>query len=111
METVRTKSSPRMQLDEQHRNAICRAAEAFPEIRKVVLHGSRALGTAGHGSDIDLAIFGPDISHATRLRFHDLLNQQTLIPFFVDVLDYQTLTHADLKKHIDTHGVAIFERE
>lgn len=111
METIRTKSSNRIQLDEQHRNAICSAAADFPEIRKVVLHGSRAMGTAGRGSDIDLAIFGPDITHATRLRFHDHLNQQTLIPFFVDVLDYQTLTNAELRKHIDTHGVVIYERE
>ena len=111
MQTARTKSSSRIQLDEKHREAICRAAAEFPEIDKVVLHGSRALGTADRGSDIDLAIIGPDITHATRLRFHDHLNQQTLIPFFVDVLDYQTLTHADLKKHIDTHGIVIFERE
>jgi len=111
METVRTKSTTRIQLEEEHRNAICRAAAAFPEIRKVVLLGSRAMGTAGHGSDIDLTIIGRDISHATRLRFHDYLNQQTLIPFFVDVLDYQTLNNADLRQHIDTHGVVIFERE
>ena len=97
METVRTKSTTRIQLDEEYRNAICRAAAAFPEIRKVVLLGSRAMGTTDRGSDIDLAIIGPNISHATRLRFHDYLNQQTLIPFFVDVLDYQTLTHAELR--------------
>ncbi len=111
MQTARTKSTPRIQLEEQHRSAICRAAAEFPEILKVVLHGSRALGTAHRGSDIDLAIIGPDITHATRLRFHDHLNQQTLIPYFVDVLDYQTLTSADLKKHIDTHGVVIYERK
>lgn len=109
METVRTKSTTRIQLDEEHRNAICRVAAAFPEIRKVVLLGSRAMGTADRGSDIDLAIIGPNISHATRLRFHDYLNQQTLIPFFVDVLDYQTLTHAELRRHIETHGVVLYE--
>ena len=37
--------------------------------------------------------------------------RETYYPFFVDVLDYQTLTHSELRQHIDTHGVVIFERE
>ena len=100
-----------IQLDSKYRDVICNVAAGYPEIGKVVLLGSRAMGTADRGSDIDLAIIGPDISHATRLRFQDYLNQQTLIPFFVDVLDYQTLTNAELRQHIDTHGVVIYERK
>jgi predicted nucleotidyltransferase len=30
----------------------------FPEVRKAVLFGSRAKGTAKQGSDIDLALYG-----------------------------------------------------
>lgn len=37
----------------------------FPEINKVILFGSRALNTQKEGSDIDLALFGNNISFKT----------------------------------------------
>ena len=89
---------------------ICDAARDFPEIEQVILFGSRALETAGPGSDIDLAITGKDITRSTVLRFHEVLNEQTPLPYFMDVVDYRDIRNDELKSHIDRHGVPVYRR-
>lgn len=80
----------------------------YPQIREVVLFGSRAKGTCKKGSDIDLAIKGdrpmPDIA----LNLQALLNEELPIPYKVDVVDYHSLSHPDLIEHIDQAGIRIY---
>lgn len=79
---------------------------AYPDIREVWLFGSRALGTYKEASDIDLAIKG-ELGSKTLLRLKDDFEESDL-PFFVDLVDYERITEPALKQHIDTHGVCIF---
>lgn len=48
----------------------------FPEIRKAVVFGSRDKGTFKKGSDIDIAIYGEDISFTTIAGLHDRLEEE-----------------------------------
>ncbi len=83
----------------------------FSEIEKAIIFGSRAMGNFKKGSDIDLAIVGANINDQIKTRLSSILNQELPIPYFIDVLDYNGLSNLSLKRHIDTKGKVIYEKE
>jgi len=85
------------------------AARAFPEIRQVILFGSRAKGTHKPGSDVDLALKGDALTYETVLGLTDMLNEEKPLPYFFDVVDYQRISEQALVEHINRVGVVIFE--
>jgi uncharacterized protein len=80
----------------------------FNDIAEVVLFGSRAKGNYKRGSDIDLAIKGASISHRTVAQLHDWLNEELPLPYFFDVVHYETIDEPQLKAHIDRVGTVLF---
>lgn len=78
----------------------------YPEIEKALIFGSRAKGTYKEGSDIDLAIKGKGVSHRTVTALHSDLEDSSL-PYFVDVVAYETISNPALKEHIDRVGIEI----
>jgi len=79
-----------------------------PEIIKVFIYGSRAMGRETPGSDIDLALVtnsDRDISAHVKADLEELPT-----PYLFDVVDYQRITHAPLRQHIDRVGKILFER-
>lgn len=86
------------------------AAKRFPEIRQLVLFGSRAKGTRKPGSDVDLAIVGRNLTYESSIRLSSILNEELPLPFFFDVVNYHSITEPDLLAHIDRVGIVIFER-
>lgn len=102
-------SEIRVDLPLKYLKVIREEAERISEIERIVLFGSRAMNTAKKGSDIDLAIIGTEISHATKLKLYDRLNYETRIPFFIDVVDYNTIQNQALLDHIDQYGVIIYQ--
>lgn len=82
----------------------------FEEIDEVILFGSRALGTHKKSSDIDLAIKGKvDINTLSKLKY--ILEEDTILPYFFDVIIYDNLKNQELKKHIDDFGLEIVSGE
>jgi predicted nucleotidyltransferase len=90
---------------------LTRTAKEFQEIDKLVLFGSRAMGNFKPGSDIDLSCSGKDISRETISKLHHQLNEELPIPYFVDVLAYNTISNRALKTHIAQHGVEIYVKD
>ncbi|MGD8400938.1 MAG: nucleotidyltransferase domain-containing protein [Bacillota bacterium] len=86
------------------------AVSRFPEIEKAVIFGSRAKGTSKPGSDVDLAIWGGGISLTTVARLHALLEDESPMPYFFDIVDYTHLGQAALREEIDRVGRVIFVR-
>ena len=79
----------------------------FPEIEKVVLFGSRALGSYRRGSDIDLAVWlHPDGGQG--IGAISLALDELPTPYLFDVVLYSDISHAPLKTHIDDHGLQIY---
>jgi predicted nucleotidyltransferase len=76
---------------------IANAARRIPEIRQVVLFGSRAKGTHKPGSDVDLALRGDNLDYESAIRMAGILNEETPMPYFFDVVNYETVTEACLK--------------
>lgn len=79
----------------------------FPEIEKAVIFGSRAKGNYKAGSDVDIAIFGDEISFSTIARLHYRLEEEGPLPYFFDIVDYTHSTHKELREHIDRVGKTI----
>ena len=74
------------------------------------MFGSRALGTYKAASDVDLAIFGTAVSRdsASKLKFE--IEEESYLPYFFDVVSYNNISNADLKEHIDRHGMTIYRQ-
>jgi uncharacterized protein len=82
-----------------------------PEIKKVVLFGSRAKGTQRPGSDIDLAVsFGPTVSFGQWLDLQIEMDELDL-PQHIDLVDMGTIDNAELLAHIQRVGKVVFERD
>lgn len=82
----------------------------YPEIYKVILFGSRAKGNYKKGSDIDLAVSGKNLNERLILDIKAFINEELPIPYHVDIVDYSTLNHAELKEHIDRAGKLFFKK-
>ena len=80
----------------------------WPEIEEVILFGSRAKGNYKKGSDIDLAIKGEQCSASLALDLKAYINEELPIPYMVDIVDYNSLQHQNLREHIDRVGVRFF---
>jgi len=76
----------------------------YPQIKKVVLYGSRAKGNFRDGSDIDLSLFADDIE-LSLLQKIELELDDLLLPYTFDLSVYSELKSDELKEHIDRVGV------
>jgi len=76
----------------------------YPQIKKVVLYGSRAKGNFRDGSDIDLSLFADDIE-LSLLQKIELELVDLLLPYTFDLSVYSELKSDELKEHIDRVGV------
>ena len=85
--------------------------QKYPQIEEVLIFGSRAKGTFRNGSDIDLAIKGKDCSPELALKISGTLNNELPIPYYIDVLDYDSLQNAELKQHINRVGLQFYSQK
>ncbi|MBD2230621.1 nucleotidyltransferase domain-containing protein [Phormidium tenue] len=96
-------------LTESDMAQIVAACCQFEEIAAVVLFGSRAKGNYKPGSDVDLAVKGDRITRRTLAQLADLLNEELPLPYFFDVVHYNSLDQP-LVDHIDRVGVVLYDR-
>jgi predicted nucleotidyltransferase len=90
---------------------IIESITTFPEIKEVVLFGSRAKGVQKTGSDVDLAIKGRGVTHETVVRLSAALNEDKPLPYFFDVVHYEGIKEPRLTEHIDRVGIVIYSRD
>ena len=81
-----------------------------PDIEQVWVYGSRAKGTNRPGSDVDLALIGPDVKRETVSHVHFVLEEDSPMPFFFDVLYWNTLANQKLKDEIERTGKLLYQR-
>ena len=81
---------------------------AQPNLQAVWLFGSRAMGRAQPGSDIDLCLEGPGLSHVDRLRLMAAVDD-LLLPWQVDLVLRHELP-ADLEAHLQRVGRCLWRR-
>lgn len=80
------------------------------EIEKASIFGSRSMGNYKNGSDIDIAIYGINITAEILNKISIELNEKLPLPYYFDVVHYESLKHEGLKEHIDKFGKSFYNR-
>lgn len=89
---------------------IHQAFKRYPNIQEAVLFGSRAKGTYHPGSDVDIALKGTNLKD-TVLALSIYLNQESIMPYEFDLIDYQAIDNKELLEHIDRVGIPVYKVE
>jgi predicted nucleotidyltransferase len=79
----------------------------YPTIRRVILYGSRAMGTYRPGSDIDLCIEGESLGLTELLALENRIDD-LLLPWKVDLSLLHTIDNPALRDHIRRVGVTFY---
>lgn len=80
------------------------AIRRFDGVRDVVVFGSRAMGNYKPGSDMDIAIKGRNVA----FELSNLLNEELPLPYYFDVVHYESLESESLTRHIDEYGITLY---
>ena len=96
-------------LKPNQRKAIIATLSAHPKVERIVLFGSRAMGTFTTTSDVDIALFGNDLTLSEHATLSEAVAELS-IPQRVDILIYHRIENQALREHIRRHGVEWFAR-
>lgn len=95
-------------ISEEGRKILTEIFGRYPEVSKVLVFGSRAKGTLGERSDLDMVVMDP----IDRRTFGNLwmdINESDL-PFTVDLQVWNAIRNANLKEHINRVGKIIYAK-
>lgn len=81
--------------------------EKNPQVKEVILYGSRTMGNYHAGSDIDLAVKGEDMDMSDLLRIGAQLDELDL-PYYFDLLLFEKIQNKDMIDHICRVGELIY---
>ncbi len=90
-------------LKENHINDIHSVFARYSSVEKVLIYGSRAKGNYRAASDIDLTLFGDDLTLDTLLKIENELDD-LLLPYKIDLSIFHKIENADLVDHINRVG-------
>jgi len=96
-------------LDEAVIKNLKRIFSKFPAVEKVILYGSRAMGTYRHGSDIDITLFGNNLSNQTIFGIQDEI-EELYLPYSFDISIFDRIDNEDLIDHIKRVGKVFYEK-
>lgn len=94
-------------LSAKHRDSINKVLAKHSKVDRVVLFGSRAMGTFNATSDVDLALYG-DLTMTEQARISLEIDELT-IPYKVDLVRMNTVTNTALLEHIKEFGKEFME--
>ena len=83
---------------------------SFPEVHQAIIFGSLAMRNYKNGSDVDIALKGKNITHEIVTEIKYRLNEEILLPFFFEVVDFNDLQNEDLIAHINQFGKVLFKK-
>lgn len=95
-------------IPEQSEHRLLGLFTQHPQLQAVWLFGSRAMGRHQPGSDIDLCLEAPLLSHGDRLRLMAAVDD-LLLPWRVDLALRHELS-ADLEAHVQRVGRCIWRQ-
>ena len=90
---------------------ICDVFAAFPAAEEAILFGSRAKGNYKTGSDVDIAVKGDAVDSRCIANISLLLNEESPLPYFFDIVHFDSITNKELLEHIQRVGRSIYERQ
>jgi predicted nucleotidyltransferase len=81
--------------------------EQFPQIKEVIIYGSRAMGNYREASDIDLTLTGENLNLSILNQLSEALDN-LLLPYLFDISIYQQIKNQDLLDHITRKGQTFY---
>lgn len=96
-------------LKEKHRHEIVDIVAANKRVERAVLFGSRATGAYRPTSDVDLVLFGDDLTVRDQAQLLGAMEELT-IPQQVDLLLYRLIDNKKLMEEIDRKGVEWYRK-
>lgn len=97
-------------LAKRQSDEILKTFRHFPEIDKAILFGSRAKGNYKAGSGVDIAIKGHKIEHSCVAGLSYILNEESSLPYFFDIVHFEQIDEPELVQHIERVGKRIYTR-
>ena len=94
-------------LKDRHREAIIAVIAANDRVERAVLFGSRATGTNTVSSDVDIALFGDELTLTDQARLAAALDEIPMAQS-VDLLLYDSIQDQRLREHIHAHGIELY---
>ena len=93
-------------LSEQSLRAIANVLYSNERVQSAKIFGSRAIRTFHEGSDIDICLFGEELTISDLNRISSDLDDLN-IPEIVDLVNFRTIKNENLLKHIADFSVQI----
>jgi len=81
--------------------------ESYPEVKTVLIFGSRAKGNYRLGSDVDLAIMNEGVS-LKRLAQMRRDFEESSLPYIMDLVDFTKVDHLEFIDHINRVGIPFY---
>ena len=88
-------------------NQINNVFSNYPDIEKAVIYGSRAKGNYRNGSDIDITLFGENLTYEQLNRIETQLDNLMLV-YFIDLSLFKYIDAPDLIEHINRVGKVFY---
>lgn len=96
-------------LKEAHQKEIISTLAANGRVERVVLFGSRAMGTNTVHSDVDIALFGDQLTLTDHARLAATIDRIPMAQS-VDIVLHKSIQSPALLEHIHKHGVQWYTR-
>ncbi len=81
----------------------------YPEVEQVTIYGSRAKGNYHEGSDIDITLFGENVTSKILSNINwDIDDLNT--PYLFDISIFYKLNSPDLEEHIQRIGRVFYKK-
>lgn len=81
----------------------------YPQIEKVLIYGSRAMGNYKPASDIDLTLIGRNIDLSLKLKIEFELDD-LMLPYKFDISIFDKITNPEFIDHINRVGREFYQR-
>lgn len=96
-------------LKNKHRDAIVTILSSNNRIERAVLFGSRAMGNHKKTSDVDLALFGDQLTFTDLAGLADAIDQLPMAQR-VDLLLHNRINSKALLEQIERHGIEWYRK-
>ena len=85
--------------------------EKYSEVESACIFGSRARGDYRKGSDIDIALFGENLTFQINTKIYFEIDDLYL-PYKIDLINFNSLTNEEkFKENILKEGVEIYAKQ
>ncbi|PKQ70138.1 nucleotidyltransferase domain-containing protein [Raineya orbicola] len=97
-------------ISQKHWDILLKIFEKYPNIKEVILYGSRAKGTQNERSDVDLVLKNSCVSYRELAKLIAEINESNF-PYLVDMQIFEQIQNQRLLEEIEMYGKPIYPKK